>query len=321
MIEHVDQSRQSNLLTPCEYRSGDTTIQIRAREFLPFKENDSQQEALVLFPGWGPNEKASSYNELGHSLADSFGRRVLLINTRAKNLIEDSLYHEAAATHKFLEEMNITDTILAGYSEGGAKAVNLAVISQETSTINPEALILLAPTGVDAQTPSNLVKTFALDTVGQTIPHIITERVIATSEGEQGRIGKVRQSLNSAVDIIRGVAGEVSKSKAGYPKRFAHEVKEMSKINPKLKELKIPVILVQGKYDKPTGPKGDLTQEQMANQDSKGSVKQALQEIFKSSPYVNRILARRTGKHDFVLLRSPQIARVVNYLLERQSRA
>lgn len=319
MIEDVDQRLDSALIAPREYQSEGTKVQVSAREFLPFKESDNSQKSLILFLGWGPNEMASSYDELARSLADSFGRRVLLVNTKAENLVEDSLFHEAIATHHFLEEMNVTDAILAGYSQGGAKATNLAVISQESSTVNPEALILLAPVGLDAQTPAHLLTAFALD-IGETIPRIKTERVITKSQGEHDRNGKVRQSRRVAVDIIHGVAAEVAQNKAGYPKRLAHEIKEMAQKNPRLKELRIPVILMQGKYDKPAGPKGGLAKEQMADQDKEGLVKKALKELFPESPYVNRILAKRTGNHAFVLLRSPQIARVVIYLFERQSR-
>lgn len=89
---------QVNLLAPVEYKAGGTSIKIGVREFLPLKEHLSPQEALVLFLGWGPNEKAFSYNELASSLADSFERRVLLVNTDPKDLVNDSLYHEAEAT-------------------------------------------------------------------------------------------------------------------------------------------------------------------------------------------------------------------------------
>jgi pimeloyl-ACP methyl ester carboxylesterase len=318
MAEQVDQNHRSKLLASHEYKAGGTKVEISAREFLPFKEHKNQQEALVLFLGWGPNEKASSYNELALSLADSFDRRVLLVNTRPRDLVEDSLYHEADATHKFLEEMNITDAILAGYSQGGAKATNLAVISQERSTVNPEALILLAPVGLDDQSPSRLLATFALDTVGQTVPRILTEKVIAKSKDEGGRIKKLRKSLFTAKDVAKGQSSEAVQSKANYPKRLAHEVNEMSQRNPRLKELEVPVILIQGQHDKSVGPKGILTKEQMARQDEEGAVKKALKELFPKSPNVERILARRTSKHAFPLLRSPQIARVASYLLKRQ---
>lgn len=340
MEEGIDISevRKDHLHASREYQVGGTSIQVGAREILPLKERDNQQEALVLFLGWGANEKASSYNELSHSLADSFGRRVLLVNTRPASLVEDSLYHEAEATHQFLEEMDITDAILAGYSQGGAKAVNLAAISQKNSTIKPEALVLLAPIGLDAQTSGNLVTTFALDTVVQTIPRIATEKVVPKSKGERTRIGKVGQSLTAAVDIVGGAVSEAVQSKKEYPDRLAHEIKEMVQKNPRLKELEIPVILIQGKYDKPAGPKGDLTKEQMAQtdvvQDEKGNLKyekvnlddkdkvaSTLKEIFPNSQKVVRVLAKRSGNHAFVLLRSPQIARVVSYLTKRQSRS
>lgn len=90
--------------------------------------------------------------------------------------------------------------------------------------------------------------------------------------------------------------------------------------NPRLEEIKIPIILIQGEKDKPAGPKGDLANEQQAGQDEDGIVKQALKALFPNSPNVIRVLAKRTGKHAFVLLRSSQIARVVSYLLERQKR-
>lgn len=320
MIEQGDQRPQPKLLAPREYPAGGTTVQISAREFPPFIEKDNRSEALVLFLGWGPNEKAPSYEELANSLADSFGRRVLLVNTRPEGLIENSLFHEAEATYQFLKDMGINDVIVAGYSQGGAKAVNLAVISQESSTINPEALILLAPVGLNSQTPGHLLAAFALDTVGQTMLRISTEKVVGKSKGERNRVGKVRQSLRSAIDLVSGATGEVVRSKTEYPKRLAHEIREMVQQNPRLEEIKIPIILIQGKHDKPVGPKDDLNRGQMAKQDEEGAVKKALQALFPNSPYINRVLAERTSNHALVLLRSPQIARVASYLLERRKR-
>lgn len=343
MTEQVDQNHRSKLLAPKEYKAGGTNVQISAREFLPFKEHNNKQEALVLFPGWAANEKSPSYNELALSLADSFGRRVLLVNTRPEDLVEDSLYHEAEATHQFLKEMDITDAILAGYSEGGVKAVNLAVIAQESPTVNPEALILLAPHGLVAQTPLELVKTFALDTLLETIPRIIREKSTLRSMGkgihpdsmgsdkdgvktvqlstpEPDHPGKVVQSLEAGRDVTRGALKEISQDRLQYPKRPKHDIVEMSKLNPRLDKIKTPVILIQGKHDKNAGPKGVLTKEQMARQDEGGVIKKALEKLFPKSPHVDRILASRTSKHVFPLLRSPQIARVASYLLGRQKR-
>ncbi len=320
MLEQVDRSIHSGMFKSPEYQSGGITVQVNVREFLPQKEHDNPQKALILFQGWGPDIKASSYEDLASSLADSFSCRIFLANTRPEKLIADSLFHEATAMYQFLRDKNIADILIAGYSQGGALATNLAAICQKQSHINPEALILLAPAGLEPQTLSQVAASFALDTIGETIPRILMEKTSVKSKGESSRVGKAKQSLRTALDIAKGVTKEVASSGAKYPGRLLHEVKETTKLNPRLQEIAIPVIMIQGKHDRVLGPKGDLSKEQMAHQDKEGLVKNALQKLFPKSPYVTRVLARRTSNHAFILLRSPQISRVVSYLFERQKR-
>ena len=318
MIEEISKTRDSKLLAPQEYSVEETTIQVKAREFLPLKEQKNHQEALVLFLGWSFNENASSYEELAFSLADNFDRKVILVNTKTKDLIEDSLYHEAEAVHNFIHDLGIVDAILAGYSQGGAKATNLAVISQEKAVINPRALILFSPTGLNSQKPGTLAAAFSLDFVAQTIPRILTERTTTRSKGEGGRTSKLKQYLNVAEDVAAEAVSKIVKDKTKSPRRLAHEVSEMSQKNPRLEEIRIPVVLVQGKYDHPSGPKGKLAIEQMGGQDKEGSVEKELKNIFPNSPYVKRVLAKRTGKHTLLFHRSRQISKVVSYLVGRQ---
>ena len=331
--------QESKMLETSTYEVGGTSIEVTAREFLPSSKVDNPQEALILFQGWGPDVDAQSYDTLANSLAHCFNRRVLIVNTRAQQLIDDSLFHEAEAVSEFVKDQEISDLIIAGYSQGGAKATNLAAIcqnqkNQQDQSINPEALLLFAPAGLSEQSPIHLVATFIQDVVLETMPRIALEKIVARSTGqrrnqdkelvqvypaEPKRPRKAWESLISAKDVVKGVFKELLRSKLN-PRRFLHEIREIAQLNPRLNDIKIPVILIQGKHDKPVAPQGDLSKEQMAKQDEDGQVKSALQTLFPSSPYANRILARRSANHALTLLRSPQIARVSAYLLERKKR-
>ncbi|HUV46617.1 MAG TPA: alpha/beta hydrolase [Candidatus Bathyarchaeia archaeon] len=339
MAERADFPHPPSLSKGATYEFGGTNIRVKVREFLPGKEAYNPQEALVLFHGWGFTEKARSYDELANGLAKCFKRRVLLVDTRAEKLVEDSLYHEAKAVHQFLKEMGISDVVAAGYSRGGAEAVNFAAIPQiEKAKEAPSdeefcgigALLLVAPVGLRAQTPNELIETFMEDLKG-TRKKIMEEKIVgqhgAGKESkygeyeERGRVGKIMKIVKAGGDIIGGLGGEVVRSNVRYRQRFDHQVEEMAQLNPRLARVNVPVVLIQGKYDLPAGPETALAKGQMAEQDPSGIVKKTLSSLFPGSPYVTRVLAERSGNHAFALVRSEQLARVMHYLFQRQNQA
>lgn len=278
--------------------NGVFNIDVRTKSFLPEKGYDyCDRKDLILFLGWGPDENAQSYEKLAQSMADNFCRQVHIVNTVPEKIIKDSLFYEAKATANHIEKMKMSDVVIAGYSQGAAKAINLTSILQEpSSTVKPESLVLFAPACINQQSPSEITKRFLLDGLFETIPRILTEKNIPPPKGELNRFGKSKESLKVISDITLGILNKLKD-----PKKLVHEIKEIAKENSRLEDVKVPVVLFQGKFDKAAGPRSNINYE----------------EIFPNSPYVRRILATRSSNHDFVLVRSGQIARTAAHFLRK----
>ncbi len=274
-----------------ESLNGSVNIDVRTKSFLPEKGYDyCGRKDLILFLGWGPDEKAQSYEKLAQSLADNFCRQVHIVNTVPEKIIEDSLFYEAKAVANHIEKTKMSDVVIAGYSQGAAKAINLTSILQESSsTVKPESLILFAPACINQQSPGEITSRFLYDGLVETIPRVLTEKNILKPKGELDRFKKSKESLKVISDITVGIVNKLKD-----PKKLVNEIKEIAKENPRSKDVELPIILFQGKYDKAAGPRSNINYE----------------EVFPNSPNVKRILATRSSNHDFVLVRSAQIARV-----------
>lgn len=274
-----------------ETQNGIVDINLQARNFLPDKGYDyCNRQDLVFFLGWGPDENAKSYEKLGQSLADNFGREVHIINTIPEKIINDSLFYEAKAAANYIEKKQMSDVVVAGYSQGAAKAINLTSILQEPSFwVKPESLVLFAPACINEKKPSQLIKDFLSDGIFETIPRILSEDNTLRPKGELNRFGKSKESLRVISDITVGILNKLK-----HPKKMVHEIKEIAKKSSRLEDIEVPIVLFQGKFDKAAGPRSNIDYE----------------EVFPNSPYVKRILATRSSNHDFLLVRSEQIARV-----------
>ena len=220
---------------------------------------------------------------------------------------------------EFMKHQSVDNVIAVGYSYGGAKATDFIAHCQKETTIKPEALLLLAPVGIQGQSAARLAATFALDTVGETIPSILIRGNIHNKP--HNRSEKVRITLSTSRDVLKGVLKDVIRHKAiGYPGRLRQQVKEMTQFNEHLKDIAVPVILLQGKRDRPVGPQGNLKRGQMPNQDPDRLVEKELKTLFPNSPYAKRILGERDSKHLMTMFRAPQISRVAKILLDRYKR-
>lgn len=290
-------------------KSGSVNIDIRTKSFWPDKGCDHfNRQDLVLFPGWATDENAKSYNNLGQSLADNFGCEVHIFNTIPEKIIEDSLFYEAKAAANYIRRMEMSDLVIAGYSEGAAKAINLTSILQESSsTIKPESLVLYSPVCINHQTPIQTTKRFLSDGLFETIPRILTEK----NKNGTSRFRKTKESGKIIADITVGIAKDVKKHKSKYPKVVVNEIREIAKENLKLKDIAVPVILLQGKYDKAAGPKGDLRNEEL--------IEEKLKRLFPNSPHVDRIILEQSGNHAGVLVRSKEVAELTAKLFKKSS--
>ncbi len=289
-----------------KYEIEGTEIEVKARVFLPKEQRGDPNKVMVMCAGWGVTERAGSYTHLMQSLANEMGCRVVLTDTRTDEVVRHSqLNFEAQAIYQLITDNEMVPNIVAGYSEGGSKAVNLAVLAEGGC----QMLILFAPAGLYEQKAGDLVKNFIQD-AAEAVPDIL-----ATKKSD--RLKKAVKALVAAGDVVIGIGREMVRSRADYVKRMPAEIEEVARLNERLNQVNIPVIIIQGSKDKPVGPIGKLVAGQMGNNEQAGEVQQALSELFPSSPTITRLLGERYSHHAMTLLRDEQIARIVAYLTER----
>lgn len=305
---------------------------VSTRTFLPKEQGESfnQQDAVIIFQGFGAMPDARSYDTLAQAYADQYNRRTIVVNMISRGRLKDSFQDEAKETYKHLQSMGVRDAIFYGYSRGTAVALEEVLACQEDSgdedkRIHAKAVILCAPISITKNDPLKLLTEFALDsarTPGSNKTSLSRLRrdpkthEILDPNVELTKAQKARQTIQATKDVLGGVLAEAIKTGLGwYPFRFFHDIYQIAQRNPRISEINCPVIILQGKDDVPLRPRGDIKNGQMANQDEDGIVQTALEKLFPNSPHISRILVERDSHHIFPLLRSSQIAIVTSALL------
>lgn len=63
------------------------------------------------------------------------------------------------------------------------------------------------------------------------------------------KAGEIFKVGNAGTDVLFGILKEIGRSGRSYPKRFLHEVREMATTNPRLTQIRVPVLLIHGGKD------------------------------------------------------------------------
>lgn len=150
------------------------------------------------------------------------------------------------------------------------------------------------------------------------------------------------KSAQAGIDILFGIAKEAVKSKVvgylGESGVFKNQVREMSELNPKLREVKAPVVMVQAAEDLVSNIKEvvpsekinpdtiHLTEERGDQMDEMLKLKKAReaylkQNFFPNSPDVRLVVPAKIPHHGLPLFRSDEVANVSLGLLKRSERA
>lgn len=135
------------------YEVGGARINLGWEKFAPKEPKPvSADEAVVVLPGWGAKINTKPVDVMGQAFADNSHMPTYAVTAEAEQLVDDSLYKEAAAVLQFLQEKGIKKVTLAGYSQDGSRAINLVVLLQERQKVDPvvevRGLILMEPTGL-----------------------------------------------------------------------------------------------------------------------------------------------------------------------------
>ncbi len=313
-------SNQGELEGKSIYETESGPIEVQWKKFEAAKkegeqkpENEQLAKAVLFLPGWAMTPESKSIWQLSQSFADYAEAPTYDIFTRSENISGgDMLYDEAEAIRKFIEEKGLSDIVIGGHSQGGDKAINLVNLLQEKSpSVEVKGLILMDSVGVHEQGKAELAGEFVKDSIVNT-PVSVSKKTLGIGKYFKGEKSFLPRSLRAGADVVFGIIREMGKSGVDYPKRFLNEVANMSKFNERIKDVRVPVVLVHGEKD----PVSDY--KKVAPVEKPSEREEFLKEnLFKNSPYVRMVVAEKAGHHGLPLFRSESVARASLYMLER----
>jgi len=315
-----------------------TRVLVTCREFLPKGNKFSANKAIIFFPGWPLRSDSKSIQILCEELANYSGARAYAIHTRNEQVMPNSLYQETKAVCKFLEESEVKEFILVGYSQGGIKAINTIIHLEEISAdLHVYGLILIVSVGLNEISSGELARRYIADFLIKSLGVIVAEVARNPSLRKKFRslVDNLSVAAHACLDFFICILKEAKASNRNYFTRFQNELQEMAKKSPYLDQIRVPIVLVQGAKDRVSDYGRMLTQakdkaSQVGLQDteaenshtpSQNTSKPVLTaHIFSQSASIRMIEAEKFGTHVLPLFRSKSVARVSLYLLQRAGR-
>lgn len=287
-------------------------VAVSAEKFSPEKMTKPDQ-AVIFLPGWAVGEGSLSTTEITQELANAAQADAYRITTRADQVVPDSLLREAEAIRRFIEEKKLKEVTLVGYSQGGDKAIDTAVLMQELNPDIKVKVVLLDSVGLYEQGFWELVANFTRDSMVDTTMTMNKNLLRHPSVYLKG--------LKAGADIAVGVGKEMMHSKLGYPKRFINEIKDMVQANPRAKELKAPVVVIIGAKDRVVSHERVAPIEKQPTKNLQALIENRkdreakVREIFPNAASVSVLVPKKLGHHGVPLFRSRSVARVATHLL------
>lgn len=277
-------------------------VAVSAEKFSPEKMTKPDQ-AVIFLPGWAVGEGSLSTTEITQELANAAQADAYRITTRADQVVPDSLLREAEAIRRFIEEKKLKEVTLVGYSQGGDKAMDAAVLMQRLNSGIKVNVVLLDSVGLYKQGFWELVANFTRDSMVDTTATMVRHPSVFP------------KGMKASVDIGKGIGKEVLRSKGyGYPKRFINEIRDMIRENPRAKELQCPVVVIIGAKDRAVSHKkvASIKKHPMYNVydlethliNIEASRETSLWRIFPKAASVHFLVPEEFGNHGQPLFRS-----------------
>lgn len=293
------------------------TVKIEHKEIIPKgSENLNRDQAVIFLPGWEAETNDKTTTKLSQEFSDSSGELTHVITADSRKAIADSsekdmLYEEAIAISKFIKETGSKDIKIVGYSIGGDRAINIASILQEDPEVKIEGLILLASTGLYKQNPRELTTNLVKDSFIGTPRNILKDKNNASNFSKWSNVA-LDVNLNTIKKIV---------SSPGHIGQLRSRIREVSELNPRIVDLKIPIVLINGADDM-------VSSEQKITPVQKDEVnkitlreKYLKENVFKQSPYVKMIVpSKGVSNHGLPFFKSKSVADASLYLLDRFNR-
>ena len=294
-------------------------IRLQYKEFTPEKNENIEErfESTVIFlPGWEVGAHDPSTERIGMTFAASSKTEVFAITSASEKIgtfdedggASDMLYQEAIAISKFIQEKQFKDVTLVGYSIGGNKAIDIAHILQADPGLKINGLVLLASVGLYAQTPRELTGNLLKDSFVRTPKNLL-------EQDPQG----FKKWFQVATDVGTHLAKNVVGGRGNIGK-LRQGITEMARINPRIGEIKVPVVLISGSNDAVTD-----AEKLVPSEEDRATIlsraKYLNENLFTQSPYVRMLVPDKMGNHGLPYFRAESVANASLYLLERFHRS
>lgn len=213
-------------------------VQLRWTETLPKESKDlDPKKGIVFIPAWNWLPDVQNVEDASRKIADHSGQKVYTISSKTDRLGPDASLIEAKGIAQFLTD-RLSKAIVIGHSEGGLKAADLvAILEKNNPQTEVEGLVLMDSMGLYEQEAKTLMKNFVNDPIK-----------IAPKEFEDTKVTPPSMR-ESARQLLYGIWQDIKFFKIKYPKKLIEEIAVMARLNPRLREIKAPVLIVTGDRD------------------------------------------------------------------------
>lgn len=247
--------------------------------------NRATGDTVIYFGGTFENPDSKSTEELKQSWADYSGKTCY--SFLATENPEEVL--------KFIEEKGLTNIVLAGYSQGAMRAVEVAKrLEEKNGTTN--GLILLEPTSLYEQ--EDLPKKF-MSEISKTVEIFGEYKKRDRKPYKDKELMKkggylLEEGITIGIPKLIDVKGKNGPS-------LKEQIKNMSLKHPDLDKIKSKIVIIQG------------------NKDSVSNPKKTNLEVFGKNKNVSRITGDYLNTHFLPMFRSEQVAKVSLHQLHRRT--
>lgn len=286
-------------------------------------EGEATKKGVVFLPGWSINERAKAIELLCDEFANYSESPAYAIDARTDNVVANSTEIQAEAIRRFIEERGLQDVTLVGNSLGGVEAIHLTALLQgDAADTNIEGLVLLDSLSLYDQMVPELGLNYVKDMANtqKSVRGISKKRAAAGGHVKRSTAEVLAdQNKKYLNDGTAEVLKELLNYGFEYPKRMASELRQMTTKNSHLKDIRVPVVMVQGKGDQLSNPYRIIPEGR--ERESMRAREEFLKEnVFTNAPHVAMIIPEKLGNHNLPYARSEEVARSSLYMLKRLNR-
>lgn len=218
-------------------------IDVLWKEFKPDKEI-SPETAIIYLPGWSLNPSSKPVEKLCNSLTEGLNIRTYALHSKPKKITENSLFYEAQAIKKLIQELKPTvrKVVLITHSQGTVKTIHLAHMLWKDLNFEIKGIICITPVGLYKLSKNQLQVKFWGEIV----------RAIFGSFKEFMRKNKSTTEL--VMSVISYIKNEIKKNKIpSYNKSLNQQTRELISAHPvimtKLQQIKSKIAFILAEKD------------------------------------------------------------------------